>query len=82
MWMRAACAIGNACGWCVRGRDGESDSDSFGDLVALRTLKRLTENRIPARRVRRAVALIEQQFGEAPLPLQALHFWNKAATCS
>jgi len=47
---------------------------SFGDLVALRTVKRLTESRIPAQRVRRAVALVEQQFGEAPLPLQALQF--------
>lgn len=47
---------------------------TFGDLVALRTLKRLTEKRIPARRVRRAVKLIEQQFGESPLPLQKLRF--------
>jgi tetratricopeptide (TPR) repeat protein len=47
---------------------------SFGDLVALRTLQRLTENHIPARRVRRAVTLIEQQFGESPLPLQELRF--------
>jgi tetratricopeptide (TPR) repeat protein len=45
---------------------------TFGDLVALRTLKRLTDSRIPARRVRRAVKLIEQQFSEAPLPLQEL----------
>ena len=35
---------------------------TFGDLVALRTVKRLTENRIPARRIRRAVALIELEF--------------------
>jgi tetratricopeptide (TPR) repeat protein len=47
---------------------------TFGDLVALRTLQRLTENRIPARRVRRAVKLIEQQLGESPLPLQKLRF--------
>jgi tetratricopeptide (TPR) repeat protein len=47
---------------------------SFGDLVALRTVKRLTENHIPAQRVRRAIALVEQQFGEAPPPLQALQF--------
>jgi len=47
---------------------------SFGDLVALRTVKRLTENHIPAQRVRRAVALVEREFGEAPLPLQALQF--------
>jgi len=45
---------------------------SFGDLVALGTLKRLTGNRIPARRVRRAIELVEQQFGQAPLPLEAL----------
>jgi tetratricopeptide (TPR) repeat protein len=47
---------------------------SFGDLVALRTVKHLTDQQIPARRVKRAVALVEQQFGEAPLPLQALRF--------
>ena len=40
---------------------------SFGDLVALRTVKRLTDNRIPARRLRRAVRLVEGQFGSAPL---------------
>jgi tetratricopeptide (TPR) repeat protein len=47
---------------------------SFGDLVALRTIKRLTENRIPALRVRRAVQLIEKQFGASPLALQELRF--------
>jgi tetratricopeptide (TPR) repeat protein len=45
---------------------------SFGDLVALGTLKRLTGKRIPARKVRRAIELVEQQFGQAPLPLEAL----------
>ena len=50
---------------------------SFGDLVALRTLKRLTERHIPARRVRRAVRLIEQQFGTADLPLQELQFFQQ-----
>jgi len=47
---------------------------NFGDLVALRTLQRLTDHRIPALRVRRAVNLIEQQFGESSLPLQELRF--------
>jgi len=47
---------------------------SFGDLVALRTLQRLTDHRIPARRVRRAVSLIEQQFGATDFPLQELRF--------
>jgi tetratricopeptide (TPR) repeat protein len=45
---------------------------NFGDLVALRTLKRLTDNHVPARRVRRAVRLIEQQFGETGVQLQQL----------
>jgi tetratricopeptide (TPR) repeat protein len=47
---------------------------NFGDLVALRTLQRLTDNRIPARRVRRAVNLIGQQFGGSEFPLHELRF--------
>lgn len=47
---------------------------SFGDLVALRTIKRLTENRIPALRVRRAIQIIEKQFGASPLGLKELRF--------
>ncbi len=45
---------------------------NFGDLVALRSLQRITKNRVPAKRVRRAVALMEQQFGATPVPLQEL----------
>lgn len=47
---------------------------SFGDLVSLRTMKRLTDRRIPARRIRRALHLVEQQFGAAPLALHQLQF--------
>ena len=43
---------------------------SFGDLVALRTVQRLTQNHISARRVRRAVTSIQQQFGASSSPLQ------------
>jgi len=50
---------------------------SFGDLVALRTLQRLTQNRVPALRVRRAVRLLEQQFGGSPAPLQELRFFEQ-----
>jgi len=50
---------------------------SFGDLVALRTVQRLTGNRIPALRVRRAVSEIERQFGDSPAPLQALRFFEQ-----
>jgi tetratricopeptide (TPR) repeat protein len=47
---------------------------SFGDLVALRTLQRLTDNRVPAWRVRRAVSLMEEQFGTSTVLLQELRF--------
>lgn len=45
---------------------------SFGDLVALRTIQRITQLKIPARRLRRAVSLVEQQFSGSALPLQEL----------
>lgn len=47
---------------------------SFGDLVASRTVQRLTDRRIPAQRVRRAINLIEQQFGQSALLVQGLGF--------
>jgi tetratricopeptide (TPR) repeat protein len=47
---------------------------SFGDLVALRSLQRLTENKVPARRVGRIVRLLEKELGGAPLALQELKF--------
>jgi Flp pilus assembly protein TadD len=50
---------------------------SFGDLVALRSIQRLTQNRIPARRLRLAVTLIEQQFGSSPVPLQELRLLER-----
>ncbi len=50
---------------------------TFGDLVALRALQRLTDRRIPARRVRRAVKLIEQQFSTPHLPLHKLKFFEQ-----
>lgn len=47
---------------------------SFGDLVSLRTMQRLTDRRISARRVHQALKLVEQQFGDAPLALHQLQF--------
>lgn len=47
---------------------------SFGDLVALRTMQRLTDHQVPAWRVRRVVELMEQQFGTPGSSLQELHF--------
>ena len=48
----------------------------FGDLVALRTLQRLTDSNIPARRVRKAINLVEQQFGASPRPLQEFQLFD------
>jgi len=45
--------------------------------VALRALQRLTDNRIPARRVRRAVSLLEQQFGGTAAALKELRFFEQ-----
>jgi tetratricopeptide (TPR) repeat protein len=45
---------------------------SFGDLVALQSIQRLTQKNIPARRLRRAVTLLEQQFGASPLAIHEL----------
>jgi tetratricopeptide (TPR) repeat protein len=45
---------------------------SFGDLISLQTLQKLTEKKISASRVRRAISLIEQQFEAPPLHLHEL----------
>lgn len=45
---------------------------SFGDLVAVRSIQNLTKHGVPARRVRRAIASIEKQFGDRGLPVQEL----------
>ena len=47
---------------------------NFGDLVALRNIQRLTDKRVPARHVRRAVALMERELGSSPLSVQNLRF--------
>ncbi|HEY0705121.1 MAG TPA: tetratricopeptide repeat protein [Candidatus Acidoferrales bacterium] len=45
---------------------------SFLDLIAMRSLQRLTLNHVPARKVKRAMNLIEKQFGAASVPLHQL----------
>lgn len=45
---------------------------SFADLVAVRSIQNLTRYHVPARRLRRAIALIEKQFGDDSLPVQEL----------
>ena len=45
---------------------------SFTDLVALETIKRLAARRVPARRIRRAIAALEAELGGFCSPLSTL----------
>jgi len=54
----------------------------FGDLAALRMIKRLTESRVPAHRLRRAVAAIASELGQPALRvenLQLLEYGRRVA---
>lgn len=44
----------------------------FNDLISLRTVKQLTDRRVPARRLRRAVEALEKQLAEVKAPLTEL----------
>ncbi len=44
----------------------------FGDLISVRAVKQLTNQRVPARRLRRAVEALRQQLGEIKAPLTEL----------
>jgi len=45
---------------------------SFRDLVALKTIQQLTEKRVPARRLRRAIQALQRQLGSQELALAEL----------
>jgi tetratricopeptide (TPR) repeat protein len=45
---------------------------NFSDLVALETIKRLAARRVPARRIRRAIAALETELGSIQNPLSTL----------
>ena len=51
---------------------------SFADLVALETIKELTANGIPARRLHRAIAALQSELGEAHAPLAQLRVFANA----
>ena len=54
-----------------RARWGERFFD-FSDLVALETIKRLAARKVPARRIRRAVTILETELGSVRTPLSKL----------
>src|SRR6266446_8022886 len=45
---------------------------NFSDLVALETIKRLAARKVPARRIRRAVTILQTELGTAATPLSKL----------
>ena len=45
---------------------------NFSDLVALETIKRLAARKVPARRIRRAVTILQTELGSAAAPLSTL----------
>ena len=45
---------------------------NFSDLVALETIKRLAARKVPARRIRRAMAILQTELGPEPTPLSKL----------
>jgi len=45
---------------------------NFSDLVALETIKRLAARKVPARRIRRAVAILQTELGSAQAPISML----------
>ena len=42
---------------------------NFSDLVALETIKRLAARKVPARRIRRAVTILQTELGSTETPL-------------
>jgi len=54
-----------------RARWGERFFD-FSDLVALEAIKRLASRKVPARRIRRAVTVLQAELGSAKAPLSML----------
>lgn len=53
---------------------------NFGDLVTLRSLKDITERRIPAQRVRRAVALMRRRPGDGAYSITELQLFASGRT--
>ncbi len=45
---------------------------SFSDLVSLETIRRLSDQRVPARRLHRAIAALENELGQTRAPLASL----------
>jgi len=59
-------------GWQRHGFIRAADSFSFSDLIALRALQKLRENRIPAKKIGRALVSLKRKLSDVGSPLSEL----------
>src|SRR5258708_20266940 len=59
-------------GWQRQGFISPDDTFSFSDLIALRALQKLRENRIPSKQIGRALVSLKQKLSDVSSPLSEL----------
>src|SRR6266576_2349895 len=59
-------------GWQRHGFIPQTDNYSFSDLIALRALQKLRENRIPSKQIGRALVSLKQKLSHVASPLSEL----------
>ena len=59
-------------GWQRQGFISASENFSFSDLIALRALQKLRENRIPSKQIGRALVSLKQKLSDVSSPLSEL----------
>src|SRR5438093_3170145 len=59
-------------GWQRQGFISASENFSFSDLIALRALQKLRENRIPSKQIGRALVSLKQKLSGVSSPLSEL----------
>src|SRR5437763_10596215 len=59
-------------GWQKQGFIPAADSFSFSDLIALRALQKLRENRIPTKQIGRALVSLKRRLSDVVSPLSEL----------
>jgi tetratricopeptide (TPR) repeat protein len=67
-------------GWERQGLIAEGASFSFSDLIALKTLQKLRENRIPSRQIGRAMTALKQKLSGVEHPLSELKIFSDGRT--
>lgn len=66
--------------WERQGLIERADPFSFSDLIALKTLQKLRENRIPPRKIGRAISSLKQKLSHVERPLSELRIISDGRT--